>query len=284
MDKFFPRKPRLSPGLSSLETFHQQLRQHGSYDTPRSSGESMVCYRFPRWYFHMGIQRVVLKGAAEARRGQFDRRAWGTLGFAVQQLAEDIGGSVSYCGFSAASRTKGPVVWVANHMSALETFTLPSALLAFGDVCVVLKRSLTRYPFFGRAVKATQPIAISRSDPRQDLLQVMREGTAWLKRGRSVILFPQSTRMIEFRANRFNSIGVKLARHAGVPVVPVALTTDFAMPGRWLREFGPVFPERRIRFAASEPIGPGLPPRQWHKDVFGAIAGKLEAWGYPVSS
>lgn len=268
-----------TPGM---DAFHAQLRTCGAY---RTAG-TLPCW--PRGvrasaHFHLNMMKIVVHGARLARRNAFDRRAWAGQGYAAQRLVEQMGGQVRYEGFAPAAAVSGPMVWVANHMSMLETFVLPSALLTFGDLGVVVKRSLTHYPLFGPTLRAIDPIAVSRSNPRADLKQVLQEGLAMLRQGRSVLLFPQATRMRKLDTRLFNSMGVKLAQRANVPVVPVALCTDFSTPGRWIRELGPVYPDLPVRFAASAPIGPDLHPRAWQQQIVSAIAEKLLAWGYPVT-
>jgi len=42
----------------------------------------------------------------------------------------------------------------------------------------------------------------------------------------SVLIFPQTTRDLRFDPNKFNTLGIKLAKRAKVPVIPVAVKTD----------------------------------------------------------
>jgi hypothetical protein len=71
---------------------------------------------------------------------------------------------------------------------------------------------------------------------------MMDGGLARLKQGISIVVFPQTTRMVDFDASQFNSIGVKLAKKAGVPVVP-ARTEDACVvqwsPAQGFRENPP---------------------------------------------
>ena len=90
----------------------------------------------------------------------------------------------------------------------------------------VIKESLKRYPLFKHVMLARKPIVVTRTDPRADLQTVLEQGKDCIERGLSVIIFPQTTRTVDFQRKRFNSIAVKLARRANVPVVPIALRTD----------------------------------------------------------
>ncbi len=104
----------------------------------------------------------------------------------------------------------------------------------------MVKESLVRHPLFGDVMRSRDPIVVGRTDPRKDLEAVMNGGMELLSKGISIVIFPQSTRSVEFRPEEFNSLGVKLAKKAGVKVVPVALKTDFWGNGKVIRELGPL--------------------------------------------
>ena len=72
-------------------------------------------------------------------------------------------------------------------------------------------------------MRSRNPIVVGRTDPRKDFETVMNGGAERLKNGISIIIFPQSTRSLDFKPEEFNSLGVKLAKKAGVQVVPVAI-------------------------------------------------------------
>ena len=59
----------------------------------------------------------------------------------------------------------------------------------------------------------------------------MEEGSERLKKGKSVLIFPQKTRSEIFNPKEFNSLGVKLAKKNNVPVIPMAVLTD-----AWVKE------------------------------------------------
>jgi 1-acyl-sn-glycerol-3-phosphate acyltransferase len=173
-------------------------------------------------------------------------------------------------------------------MSLLETFILPGMILAYGDLSIVTRVKLLQYPLFGRVLQSVNPIAVTRANARADLITILGKGEEAIKAGRSVLVFPQSTRTPVFDPSTFNSIGAKLARRAGVGVMPVALKTDFMGIGRVLRDFGPVRRDRpvHVRFGPVFPVtGNGREAndrclafivdslREWGQDVRAAVAG-----------
>lgn len=268
----------------NFETFHERLRATGAYrsfeDTPRPRMRRAGPAANLRYF--AGMLRIVFSGMIRASRGKFDRRTWAEHGFRFLRLVERFGTEARIEGFASVRDSAGPVVCVANHMGSLETMILPSILLAYRDTAVVARASLTDYPVFGASLRATDPIVVSRDNPRADLKTVLTRGGEMLRAGRSVVLFPQATRSETFDPARFNSLGVKLATRSGTPLVPVAVATDFVAIGRWIRDAGPVNPERPVRFRAGPRLDPDLGASEIQRQAIAFIVACLEEWGYPV--
>lgn len=268
----------------TVQDLQLQLRSDGRYETPVGRRPAVParagCLSFCR--FHLGVADVTIRGGCKAWRGRYDQKVWAEHSYSILRAAEKLGGRVTCEGFAPRAARSGPVVYVANHMSMLETGLLPSILTSFSPVAIVLKDSLLRYPFFGAVCQAIGPIVVSRRSARADLQAVLEQGCAKLAAGTSVLLFPQGTRQPVFHPRRFNSMGVKLAQAAGVPLVPIALQTDFVGLGRWVKDLGPVEPSRPVRFEAGPLLAPDTPPRVLQQQCLAFIAGRLQAWGLPV--
>ena len=161
-----------------------------------------------------------------ASQGRCDDAAWVYASIWTADLMERMGCPIEVEGMDAINAVDGPCLFVANHMSTLETFMLPGMIRPRRPVTFVVKKSLTTMPFFGAVMRSRDPIVVGRVNPREDLSAVLNGGVERLKKGVSIIVFPQSTRSSVFDERHFNSIGVKLARRAGVPIVPLALKTD----------------------------------------------------------
>lgn len=258
-----------------------QLRRDGRYTTP--SGPAR--WRFGAFRplrtacFHARVLLVYRTARRLIRTGRFDLDEYAMRAVANLRISEAAGGQVEVTGLHHLAAVPGPVVIVGNHMSSLETVMLPCFLLPFKDVAFVVKESLTTHAIFGPIMRSVKHIAVTRANPRDDLKQVMTQGTALLQSGASVVIFPQATRTVEFDPAQFNSLGVKLAARAGVPVVPMALRTDFWANGRAVKDLGPICPERPIRvaFDAARPVtGTG---KAEHEAIVAFITRHLRAWG-----
>lgn len=113
----------------------------------------------------------------------------------------------------------GPVVFLVKHQSSWETMALMTLLPALS---FVLKKELVETPVLGYGLRAMDPVAIDRTLGRQALKAVVAEGRARLEAGRSVVVFPEGTRIPPGSRGVYRRSGAELARKAGVPVVPVA--------------------------------------------------------------
>ncbi|MDY6830094.1 MAG: lysophospholipid acyltransferase family protein [Pseudomonadota bacterium] len=122
---------------------------------------------------------------------------------------------------------EAPFVVLSKHQSPWDTFFLQ---LPFGTVSTVLKRELLWIPFFGWALRALQPIAIDRGDARQAARQVTQIGKERLSNGRSVLIFPEGTRIEPGSQGTYSRGGASLACAANVPVVPVAHNAGLCWP------------------------------------------------------
>ncbi|ETX09994.1 1-acyl-sn-glycerol-3-phosphate acyltransferase [Marinomonas ushuaiensis DSM 15871] len=127
-----------------------------------------------------------------------------------------------------------PVVLVANHQSEWETYVL-QVLMA--PVSTVLKKELLAVPFFGWGLRMVQPIAIDRSQKTNALKQIISQGKERLEDGRSVLIFPEGTRIAPNAEQAFNKGAAMLATSANVPILPVVHNAGYTWPGKRWRKF-----------------------------------------------
>ena len=251
------------------------------YDTPednRSSAGFRLCLG-SRVYFYVGIFGTFFRGGILGARGRLDENAQTRLSNRNLRLIEKCGGRVHIAGLEHLRAMAGkPTVVVANHMSLLETGLLHSVTRGYLDFSFVVKESLMHVPFFRHIIKSLDVIPVTRQNPREDLKVMLREGRRILDSGRSLIVFPQSTRTETLEPDKFNSIGVKLARASGVPVLPLALKTDFLANGRLVRDLGGIRPERIVCFEfapAIEVVGNG---QEAQRAIIEFINSRLVEW------
>lgn len=253
----------------------------GAYQTPaagRRIGLSRLIGRWDLWVYWK-VFWVVLGGSRASKAGRHTPAVWRKESEDLIKIMEAAGGRMEISGMSPALTLDQPVVYIGNHMGMLETFFLPAICMALGDVSFVVKQSLVDYPLFGTLLKTTSPIALTRQDPRADLKTVLKQGAELLKAGRSIVIFPQATRASAFTPSQFNSLGAKLAARAGVPIVPLALKTDFMRVGKLVRDFGSLDRALKIHFQFAPPIMPPINSREAQAEVVAFIRRCLTGWG-----
>lgn len=228
--------------------------------------------------FYLGIFKVVWETCSLAKRGLLDTTRLIEQSRGIFRVVEKNGGHFHLEGFDYLGHTEGPVVLVSNHMSTLETFLFPCLVSPFKDFAYVLKQDLLNYPLLGKILVPGEPIAVSRKNPREDLKKVLEEGSRILSSGRSMLIFPQSTRTRQMDATSFNTLGIKLAKRVNVPIIPVALKTDFWGTGRLLRDFGPIGKTKDIFFSFGEPINIQGDGKKEHQEIINFISSHLEDW------
>ena len=245
-----------------------------SPERPISFGRKII----PSALFYCRAWLIVCRAARMAKQGRYSGADWAQSSYEVLQEIEKIGVRIKITGIENVVEHNRPAVFVGNHMSMMETLLLPAIIQPLMEVTFVVKESLLDYPVFKHVMRSRRPVAVCRTNPRQDFKTVMTEGRDRLNGGSSMIVFPQTTRAQTFEPKQMGSIGVKLARKADVSVIPLALKTDGWQNGRMLKDFGKIDTSKIAYFAFGEPMkikGKGT-DEQLAINEF--IAGKLKNW------
>lgn len=259
--------------------FQDQLRETGSYSTPGGPRRLHLPSFIATPLFNLFMAEVFIRGNIHSRRPSFMDKEWAAFGLRVVSLIERIGGRVEIDGFENIKKIGTPVVWVSNHTSSLETYLLPPILMSWPGLIIVLKEALAHYPVFGAVVRAVAPIRVERKNAIEDLRKVIKEGTEGIQAGRSALIFPQGTRYRQFDPSSFNTLGTKLALHAKVPVVPIAVSTDFLRIGKWHRDLtSTIHTESPVRISCGPVIPYELGQAEIQRQSVDFITTKLEAW------
>ncbi len=255
----------------------KELTAQDSYQTPQRS-VSWISHIAPTLVFHTKNIGIVINAARLSKQGNYAGEEWIRSSLNVTRALESVGVTITVENLHAFRNIEGPCVFIANHMSTLETFVLPCLIRPYRRVTFVVKESLVTYPFFKHVMISRNPIVVGRSNPREDLRTVLEQGEERLQSNMSVVVFPQTTRILKFDEKQFNTMGVKLARRCNVPVVPVALKTDAWGVGKWVKDFGKIDPAKPARFAFSNPLDVTGSGKEAHQVVVTFIKNKLAEW------
>ncbi len=135
-------------------------------------------------------------------------------------------------------------IYMSNHQS---NFDIP-VLLAHLPIQFrwLAKTELFKIPIFGFAMRRAGYISIDRSNLRSAVMS-LKKAAKIIKRGVSVIIFPEGTRSRDGSISSFKKGGFVLAIESGVPIVPVVIHGTWAImsknrlrinPGKVVLEIG----------------------------------------------
>lgn len=143
----------------------------------------------------------------------------------------------------------GPVLFAGKHESLFEALELSRLL---GSPATVMKRELARIPLWGWAARRYGVIIVNRTANAAALRSMMKDARAALAQGRSVLIFPEGTRVKPGEMPELRSGFAGLYRMLDLPVVPIAVRSGHVWPKRGAKKPGVII------FRFLDPIPPGL--------------------------
>ena len=120
-----------------------------------------------------------------------------------------------------------PFLIASKHQSAWDTSVFFSLIPKAAVVC---KKELLGLPVFGWYLRKLEEITIDRAGGGAALKQMVREARKAVGKGRSILIFPEGTRVSISDKGTFHPGIYALYSMLGVPVVPVALNSGFFWP------------------------------------------------------
>jgi 1-acyl-sn-glycerol-3-phosphate acyltransferase len=166
----------------------------------------------------------------------------------------------------------GPAIFACKHQSTWETLAFT---LLFDDIAIVLKRELLFIPVVGWAMARAGNIAVARGEGAAALRGLVKQAKAVIAEGRSIVIFPEGTRVAPGASKPYQVGTAALYRQLGVPVVPIALNSGLFWGRRqWIKRPGV------LTLEILPPIPPGLSReafmRTLQEKIEGATARLLE--------
>ncbi|MBO9575772.1 MAG: 1-acyl-sn-glycerol-3-phosphate acyltransferase [Sphingobium sp.] len=152
---------------------------------------------------------------------------------------------------------------VIKHESMFETL---DAVCLFRRPVVAAKRELVEIPVWGRVAHAYGLIPVDRKAGASALRAIRAQALAGMRQGRTVIFFPEGTRVAHGASPALKSGFAGIYAVLGVPVVPVAVDSGRLSPRNgFMKRSG------TITYRIGEAIPPGLPRAEAEARVHAAI-------------
>jgi 1-acyl-sn-glycerol-3-phosphate acyltransferase len=120
-------------------------------------------------------------------------------------------------------------VFVANHQSNLDP---PLMFAHLGhNVGAIAKKELLKVPLFKQGFPLAHVVTIDRSN-RESAIASTKRGADELRRGHSLMAFPEGTRSVDGRVAEFKKGIFYMAVEAEVPIAPVAIRNTGLVMGK----------------------------------------------------
>ena len=155
-----------------------------------------------------------------------------------------------------------PCLIAIKHQSMYEAV---ATLRVFQTPIVVMKRQLSHMPFFGWITQIYGVIGVDREAGASALRNLIAAGKAAAASGRTVIIFPEGTRVPVGEQPDLKPGFAALYRAMGLPVVPVAIDAGLVWP-KGLRKYSGL-----VTWRIGETIPPGLARPEIEARVHAAI-------------
>lgn len=173
---------------------------------------------------------------------------WAFRGFVLLLRLSGVA-SCEFGGFERLSQFKGGFILAPNHPAIWDAVFILSKV---PHLTCILKSSLLRNPLVMGGARLARFIP---NDPPQEMI---RRCVATLEEGGRLLLFPEGTRTRKDEGviNEFRGGIAIVARHAGVPVIPVFVQTDSDYGSKQRRLWHPEYRRINLRMTLGEPVHP----------------------------
>lgn len=157
----------------------------------------------------------------------------------------------------------GQFLFAAKHQAMFETLDFLNLL---DTPAPVLKKELTAIPGWGWLAIQYGGIAVDRSGGATAMRAMLRRTRSLLANGRSVVIFPEGTRVLPGEAPPLQAGFAGLYKMFNLPVVPIAIKSGHVWPrNSWIKRPG------IVTYRFFDPIPTGLPREDIEARVYQMI-------------
>lgn len=178
----------------------------------------------PFWYLAMKIIGAISESNEDfdPDRSLYDHtgKVWSKIWLFMANSYPEVTGDLDQI-----KKDNGACLYVANHASWLD---IPIVCTVLHPVFkFISKGSLKSLPCIGDQLVGGHHILIDRED-RRSQLRTFKEGINWLKKGVSLMAFPEGARSPDGRLMKFKGGAFSMAVRQKVPIVPITIVNAHA--------------------------------------------------------
>lgn len=157
-----------------------------------------------------GFILLTLGGATDKHKQFYHRKLQRTARFAIHHVG---GTTFSYSNPTGEDFSK-PAVIVCNHESHLD---LMAVMMFTPNLIILTKDWVWHNPFYGLIIRYADFLPVSEGEEMMPKLEAM------VKKGYSVMVFPEGTRSEDCRVHRFHRGAFLIAEKLGLDIIPVKI-------------------------------------------------------------
>lgn len=200
------------------------------------------------WLYLIAIEPTLIRINRLSKMGQIAERDRLTAQIAknwARSLIRFAGVTVTLNGEEKIP--SGPVLFVSNHQG---NFDIPLLLGYINKPkAFIAKIELLKLPMIRTWMTHMQCVFMDRSDIRQSL-KVINQAADHLKKGYSMVIFPEGTRSKGETLGEFKPGSLKLGLKAGVPIVPITISGSYKI----MEQNGFIIKPAHVEIIISDPI------------------------------
>lgn len=149
---------------------------------------------------------------------------------------------------TGGERIKNSIL-ILNHRSGSDPFLIPYVPLERAPV-LAIKGWPMRLPFFGFFARRAEYIDVTRQSYEETKAQTLKA----LEQGNPVVTFPEGTRSGSKEMNQFHGTFFRIAKEAGVSLVPIAVAGNEKVPDKRFRMYTGTILIRRLPAIPAEEV------------------------------
>ena len=161
-----------------------------------------------------------------------------------------------------------PVIFMGNHQTAWESVMMT---VLVPHVNMVTKREAMSIPVFGWGLKHAPMIPIDPDTPGQNIRRLLKQGKASIKDGRSIVIFPEGSRVPIGETRPYARGFEMLYKHCNVDVIPFVTDAGLHWPSGYSTKFPALI---TLRFLP--PIKAGKKPDEFATELEDMVRSEAE--------